>query len=227
MTFDSFLFFSFLFFSFLSLFLSFPFFSFLFLSFPFFSFLFLSFPFFSSINSPPLRSRLILKNLPKHLTEERLRTHLEKWSDLGQITDIKIQRVLVLSFFFLLSSFFFLLSSFFFLLSSFFFLLSSFFFLLSSFFLLLNSLSSDGRSRRFGFVGFNTAKEARAAKGHFNNSFIDTSKVIIDFARPVSPFRKKVLGDDCNLPDFFFRLEMIKFPVHGVNILLGALVMPF
>jgi RNA recognition motif-containing protein len=39
------------------------------------------------------RSRLIIQNLPKHLTEERLKAHFEKWSGIGHITDVRIQRM--------------------------------------------------------------------------------------------------------------------------------------
>ena len=45
---------------------------------------------------------------------------------------------------------------------------------------------SDGRSRRFGFVGFRSEREARNAKDHFNNTYIDTAKIIVEFALPVS-----------------------------------------
>jgi RNA recognition motif-containing protein len=44
---------------------------------------------------------------------------------------------------------------------------------------------SDGRSRLFGFVGYRTEKEAKAAMNFFNNTFIDTSKISIEMARPV------------------------------------------
>jgi multiple RNA-binding domain-containing protein 1 len=40
------------------------------------------------------------------------------------------------------------------------------------------------KSRLFGFVGFKTEKEAQEAKKFFNNSYIDTSKVVVDFAKP-------------------------------------------
>jgi RNA recognition motif-containing protein len=44
---------------------------------------------------------------------------------------------------------------------------------------------SDGRSRLFGFIGFRTEKEAKAAMNFFNNTFIDTSKISVEMARPV------------------------------------------
>lgn len=52
-------------------------------------------------------------------------------------------------------------------------------------FLLLLRVCSDGRSRCFGFIGFSTDKDAVKAKRTFNDTFIDTSKVIIEFAKPV------------------------------------------
>ena len=50
-------------------------------------------------------------------------------------------------------------------------------------------LCSDGRSRCFGFVGFSTDKDAVKAKRNFNDTFIDTSKIIIEFAKPVRESR--------------------------------------
>lgn len=41
--------------------------------------------------------------------------------------------------------------------------------------------TEDGKFRRFGFVGFNTEQEAAAAKEYFNNTCIDTSRIIVDF----------------------------------------------
>ncbi|KAJ1485636.1 hypothetical protein T484DRAFT_1792655 [Baffinella frigidus] len=43
----------------------------------------------------------------------------------------------------------------------------------------------DGRSRCFGFIGFRTEKDAKRALRHFSNTFIDTSKISIEFARPM------------------------------------------
>ncbi|KAF8926504.1 hypothetical protein BGZ58_011124, partial [Dissophora ornata] len=82
-------------------------------------------------------SRLIIKNLPKHLTDERFREH---FSSIGEVTDAKLMK------------------------------------------------SSFGNSRRFGFIGYKTDKEAKAALAHFNNTFIDTSKIIVEKA--------KEIGDD-------------------------------
>jgi multiple RNA-binding domain-containing protein 1 len=43
----------------------------------------------------------------------------------------------------------------------------------------------DGRSRQFGFVGYKSEKEAQEAQKHFNNTFFDTSKVSVEFAKAV------------------------------------------
>ncbi|KAG0360025.1 hypothetical protein BGZ54_009736 [Gamsiella multidivaricata] len=84
-----------------------------------------------------IMSRLIIKNLPKHLTDERFREH---FNTIGEVTDAKLMK------------------------------------------------SSFGNSRRFGFIGYKTEKEAKAALAHFNNTFIDTSKIIVEKA--------KEIGDD-------------------------------
>lgn len=43
---------------------------------------------------------------------------------------------------------------------------------------------ADNKSRNFAFVGFKTEAEAAAARKFFNNTFLDTSKMVIDFAKP-------------------------------------------
>jgi multiple RNA-binding domain-containing protein 1 len=45
--------------------------------------------------------------------------------------------------------------------------------------------NSFGNSRRFGFIGYKTDKDAKAALAHFNNTFIDTSKIIVEKAKEV------------------------------------------
>ena len=40
------------------------------------------------------------------------------------------------------------------------------------------------KSRLFGFVGFKSEKEAAEARKFFNNTFVDTSKIVVDFAKP-------------------------------------------
>lgn len=39
------------------------------------------------------------------------------------------------------------------------------------------ALAPDGTSRRFGFVGFKTEKEALAAKEWFDRTFIDSTRI--------------------------------------------------
>lgn len=79
-------------------------------------------------------SRVCVKNLPRYLTDERLREH---FSAGGQVTDAKIIR------------------------------------------------TSDGRSRQLGFVGYRTEEEAQAAVNYFHRSFIDTSRLICEIAKPI------------------------------------------
>ncbi|KAI0236715.1 Multiple RNA-binding domain-containing protein 1 [Massospora cicadina] len=81
-----------------------------------------------------MRSRIIVKNLPKHLKEDRLKSHFAKQ---GHVTDVKLMR------------------------------------------------ASDGTSRKFGYVGFKTDKEAKAAVRFFNGTFIDTSKISVEIAKPI------------------------------------------
>jgi RNA recognition motif-containing protein len=45
---------------------------------------------------------------------------------------------------------------------------------------------SSGQSRRFGFIGYRSDKVADAALTHFNGTFINTSKIIVEKAIPVS-----------------------------------------
>lgn len=49
----------------------------------------------------------------------------------------------------------------------------------------LNTLFSHGTSRRFAYIGYRTEKEARAALKYFNDTYIDTSKIIVEKAKPV------------------------------------------
>ena len=77
-------------------------------------------------------SRLIVKNLPKNITEERMNTI---FAELGQITDLKLK------------------------------------------------YTKNGVFRRFAFVGFKTHTEAQRALKHFNDTFIDTSKIQVDVCK--------------------------------------------
>lgn len=78
-------------------------------------------------------SRLIVKNLPKHLTEERMRQHFSKDGEFT-VTDVKIMR-------------------------------------------------KGAKSRQFGFVGFKSERHAKQALAHFRNTYIDTSKIDLDYAK--------------------------------------------
>ncbi|XP_056384740.1 probable RNA-binding protein 19 isoform X2 [Hyla sarda] len=40
--------------------------------------------------------------------------------------------------------------------------------------------TKDGKFRKFGFIGFSTEDEAKAALGHYNKSFIDTSRISVE-----------------------------------------------
>jgi len=44
---------------------------------------------------------------------------------------------------------------------------------------------SEGRSRQFGFIGYRTSEEAAAALKYFQNTFFDTSKITIEYAKAV------------------------------------------
>ena len=74
-----------------------------------------------------------MKNLPKHLSEQRLKEHFS--SKGGLVTDAKIMK-------------------------------------------------KGDKSRLFGFVGFKSEAEAEAAKKYFHNTFLDTSRMVVDFAKP-------------------------------------------
>ncbi|KAJ3022223.1 hypothetical protein HKX48_006745 [Thoreauomyces humboldtii] len=43
----------------------------------------------------------------------------------------------------------------------------------------------DGKFRRFGYVGFKTDKEAKAALKYFNGTFVDTSRIEVELARAI------------------------------------------
>ena len=80
-------------------------------------------------------TRLIVKNLPKHLTEERLKEHFRKLAgETVSVTDARIMR-------------------------------------------------KGNRSRQFGFIGYKSEKHAQKAMKFFQNSYIDTSKISVDFAK--------------------------------------------
>ncbi|KAI9475032.1 Multiple RNA-binding domain-containing protein 1 [Coemansia sp. RSA 989] len=80
-----------------------------------------------------MSSRIIVKNLPKHIDERRFRNH---FGLKGEITDVKL------------------------------------------------IYTNRGKFRRFGYIGYRTEEEAQSACEYFNHSFIDTSKIEVQIARP-------------------------------------------
>ncbi|KAJ8285605.1 hypothetical protein GJAV_G00028760 [Gymnothorax javanicus] len=77
-------------------------------------------------------SRLIIKNLPNGMKEERFR---KMFSAFGTVTDCGLK------------------------------------------------FTKDGKFRKFGFVGFRTEEEAERAMKHFNKSFVDTSRVMVEWCK--------------------------------------------
>lgn len=51
---------------------------------------------------------------------------------------------------------------------------------------ILDSFIREGRSRKLGFVGFATPEAAKSAVKYFNKSFIQTSRLQVELALPVS-----------------------------------------
>ena len=101
----------------------------------------------------PRSSRLCVKNIPKHLTLERLREH---FAERGEVTDCKIMK------------------------------------------------TNDGKSRQMAFVGYKTEQHAVRALAWFNNTFVDTSKINVEYARAVKsaqlprPWSKHSLGSSAH-----------------------------
>ncbi|XP_027628925.1 probable RNA-binding protein 19 [Tupaia chinensis] len=77
-------------------------------------------------------SRLIVKNLPNGMKEERFR---QLFSTFGTLTDCSLK------------------------------------------------FTKDGKFRKFGFIGFKSEEEAQTALNHFNKSFIDTSRITVEFCK--------------------------------------------
>ncbi|NWI17835.1 RBM19 protein, partial [Crypturellus soui] len=44
--------------------------------------------------------------------------------------------------------------------------------------------TKDGKFRKFGFIGYKSEDEAKAAMNHFNKSFIDTSRITVELCKP-------------------------------------------
>ncbi|XP_036849264.2 probable RNA-binding protein 19 isoform X2 [Manis javanica] len=77
-------------------------------------------------------SRLIVKNLPNGMKEERFR---QLFAAFGTLTDCSLK------------------------------------------------FTKDGKFRKFGFIGFKSEEEAQTALNHFNKSFIDTSRITVEFCK--------------------------------------------
>ncbi|XP_060049020.1 probable RNA-binding protein 19 isoform X2 [Erinaceus europaeus] len=77
-------------------------------------------------------SRLIVKNLPNGMKEERFR---QLFSAFGTLTDCSLK------------------------------------------------FTKDGKFRKFGFIGFRSEAEAQNALSHFHKSFIDTSRITVEFCK--------------------------------------------
>ena len=81
-----------------------------------------------------MSSRLIVKNLPRKITEKQLEQHFSK---LGNVTDVKL------------------------------------------------AMTRSGAFRRFAFVGYSSEEDTEKAVRHFNKTFINTSRIEVELARPV------------------------------------------
>ncbi|GFR48899.1 hypothetical protein Agub_g10847 [Astrephomene gubernaculifera] len=64
--------------------------------------------------------------------------------------------------------------------------------------------TKDGRSRQLGFIGFKSAEEAATALRYYNKSYMDTSRLQVEFARKVGddqlprPWSKHTAGSTAN-----------------------------
>uniref|UniRef100_A0A565CFH3 RRM domain-containing protein n=1 Tax=Arabis nemorensis TaxID=586526 RepID=A0A565CFH3_9BRAS len=63
------------------------------------------------------------------------------------------------------------------------------------------SQTESGKSRQFAFIGFRNEQEAQEAIKYFNNSFLDTSRITVEFAYQV---------DDANTPRPWSRYSLEK-----------------
>ncbi|XP_045700155.1 probable RNA-binding protein 19 isoform X2 [Phyllostomus hastatus] len=77
-------------------------------------------------------SRLIVKNLPNGMKEERFK---QLFAAFGTLTDCSLK------------------------------------------------FTRDGKFRKFGFIGFKSEEEAQKALDHFNRSFVDTSRITVEFCK--------------------------------------------
>lgn len=104
-----------------------------------------------------------MKNIPKHITEARLKAH---FATKGEVTDVKIMKTKYVTVVVELAGILLYFSG-------------------------VAPLSArsvlfrDGRSRKFGFIGFTSVDAAKEAKMYFDNTYVDTSKISIEYALPV------------------------------------------
>ncbi|KAL1272492.1 hypothetical protein QQF64_028354 [Cirrhinus molitorella] len=98
-------------------------------------------------------SRLIVKNLPNGMKEDRF---CKMFADFGTLTDCTLK------------------------------------------------FTKDGRFRKFGFVGFKTEEDAKKALTYFNKSFVDTSRITVEFCTDIGdpnkarPWSKHTLQPSSN-----------------------------
>lgn len=107
-----------------------------------------------------MSSRIFVKNLPKHISDARFRSH---FAVKGEVTDSRL------------------------------------------------IYTSDGTFRRFGFIGYRSEEEAKSAQEYFNNSFIDTSRIVVEVA--------KAFGD-ASLPrawSVYTKGTTLYNQVHGID----------
>ncbi|KAM4827370.1 putative RNA-binding protein 19 [Thomomys bottae] len=99
-------------------------------------------------------SRLIVKNLPNGMKEERFR---QLFAAFGTLTDCSLK------------------------------------------------FTKDGKFRKFGFIGFKSEEEAQVALHHFNRSFIDTSRITVEFCKsfgdPTKPRAWSKHGQKASQPE--------------------------
>ncbi|XP_033210187.1 probable RNA-binding protein 19 [Belonocnema kinseyi] len=115
-------------------------------------------------------SRLIVKNLPKRVTEAKLKEHFGKE---GTITDVQLK------------------------------------------------YTKDGVFRRFCFIGFKTEEEAQAAVEHFNNTFVDTSKISVELCAklgdPSKPKSWSKYAIDSSVHEKLSNSKSVKTEEEGPN----------
>ncbi|XP_029475657.1 probable RNA-binding protein 19 [Rhinatrema bivittatum] len=96
-------------------------------------------------------SRLIVKNLPSGMKEDRFR---KLFAAFGTLTDCSLK------------------------------------------------FTKDGKFRKFGFIGFSSDEEARTALSHFHKSFIDTTRITVEFCKSFGdPSKPKAWSKHSQKPD--------------------------